>query len=415
MPPPGWARPGFHPPPPMYGAPHGGAAPLLPPSGYGPPPRPFAMRPVTDSLRVWVGKLPKASSVPDEVVERILREAAGTMSGAPCLLAWKRARDPETDEPKAFGFASLASAAGAKRLFSLVNGLNVEESARAIVGGGSRVTSSETGILVNADSTTKPVIESTNEEGDQPPLAEGETAGMLVRCTQGLERVLVSLQESSRDGQASVASNSAKLSDLDRFRLEREAEREQEERERRERETATVMRQRLLARELTAHPPRDEDRYPLSNVEPTGKSEPQPVSNVEATSDVEPAVKPEQETPSVDAVPLTETVHKGGDHGARRTVQESSAALGDAAQLRQMLLAGSPLAVAIKGLVEELFGEADSAVLELVQGAVLAGAGSDGASTVVAIVEELSDVVGADEAKEFATKVLERVFQCQGV
>jgi len=139
---PGFGRPGM---PPAFGHPG------FPPRGIlprGPPhhmqaPRPvMAPRPAAGALaalmkptgpvKLWVGKLPTPDDVDEPCLEGLLRAAAGLSSGRdgqprgrPLLVSWQRARDPEMKQPKAFGFATIASAQGAKRVMKLLDGLKV--------------------------------------------------------------------------------------------------------------------------------------------------------------------------------------------------------------------------------------------------------------------------------------------------
>ena len=71
------------------------------------------------STTVYVGKI--AGSVPDEVVRDLL-DACGRVK------SWKRQVDPDTKQPKGFGFCEFEDAEGVLRAMRLLNGLKLDGS-----------------------------------------------------------------------------------------------------------------------------------------------------------------------------------------------------------------------------------------------------------------------------------------------
>lgn len=69
------------------------------------------------STTVYVGKI--APSVPDSVI-RTLLEACGAVR------SWKRQEDPETKQPKGFGFCEFEDAEGVLRAMRLLNDLELD-------------------------------------------------------------------------------------------------------------------------------------------------------------------------------------------------------------------------------------------------------------------------------------------------
>lgn len=66
---------------------------------------------------MYVGKI--APTLDDEIVRKLL-DACGKVK------SWKRAQDPETKEPKGFGFCEYEDAEGVLRAIRLLNGLKVD-------------------------------------------------------------------------------------------------------------------------------------------------------------------------------------------------------------------------------------------------------------------------------------------------
>ncbi|KAG1677373.1 hypothetical protein FOA52_010752 [Chlamydomonas sp. UWO 241] len=77
--------------------------------------RPVA--PAEKATTVYVGKI--ASTVPDGLISSLL-SACGEVA------SWKRAEDPETREPKGFGFCEFENAEGVLRAIRLMHGLKVD-------------------------------------------------------------------------------------------------------------------------------------------------------------------------------------------------------------------------------------------------------------------------------------------------
>jgi RNA-binding protein 25 len=69
------------------------------------------------STTVYVGKI--APTLPDNVI-RTLLEACGS------IRSWKRQEDPETKQPKGFGFCEFEDAEGVLRAMRLLNNLALD-------------------------------------------------------------------------------------------------------------------------------------------------------------------------------------------------------------------------------------------------------------------------------------------------
>ena len=113
------------PPPPM--ATMGGSAPgmhpHLKPAPYGAPPppifQPAGQAPPSSEKRttVYVGKIP--AGVGDDLVRRLL-EVCGAIK------SWKRVMDPESGQPKRFGFCEFEDAEGVLRAMRVLDGFPVK-------------------------------------------------------------------------------------------------------------------------------------------------------------------------------------------------------------------------------------------------------------------------------------------------
>lgn len=92
---------------------------MMPPGGLIPPPgmAPVVLGGVPKSTSVYVGKIP--NSVEDSIIQTLL-EACGEVK------SWKRAEDPETQQPKGFGFCEFEDAEGVLRAIRLLNNLPID-------------------------------------------------------------------------------------------------------------------------------------------------------------------------------------------------------------------------------------------------------------------------------------------------
>jgi len=82
-------------------------------------------------LKVYVGKLP--DDVSDGVLEHILRELSAANGAAARAPSWRRVRDPTTNAPKRFGFASFYDCESALRAMRVLDGLRARAGDDALV------------------------------------------------------------------------------------------------------------------------------------------------------------------------------------------------------------------------------------------------------------------------------------------
>ncbi len=160
-------------------------------------------------LQLWVGKLPPTSELADEVVEQLLRAAAGQSSGRDgfargqwLLLSWKRVRDPETAEAKGFGFAQLATASAAQRVLQLVNGLRVKEASLAEALEASRHRAARGAPLPDPD-VWAPI------PWEQPAPSAGGSQGIMVKADSAAAALLASAPVETEAEEAAAEAKAA--------------------------------------------------------------------------------------------------------------------------------------------------------------------------------------------------------------
>eukprot|EP00210_Caulerpa_lentillifera_P004499 g4293.t1 len=140
---------------------------LVPPVGLIPPPGlpPMCLGGIPKSTSVYVGKIPNTAE--DSIIQTLL-EACGEVK------SWKRAEDPETHQPKGFGFCEFEEAEGVLRAIRLLNNLTIDGQE----------------LLVKSNTATAKYIEAYQKDFPRLPPAEQEEGEAVESVEQKDNKVL---------------------------------------------------------------------------------------------------------------------------------------------------------------------------------------------------------------------------------
>ena len=154
-------------------------------------------------LKVYVGKLP--DDVSDGVLEHILRELSAANGAAARAPSWRRVRDPTTNAPKRFGFASFYDCESALRAMRVLDGL--------------RARAGDDALVCNANSATRAATEAYLRTRDASVAAKAMAED--ARKVEAIKRMF-SERAGEEEGEIGGAEDEAEAGRVARFDERRE-------------------------------------------------------------------------------------------------------------------------------------------------------------------------------------------------